>query len=134
MNRVSTVILMAATLTALAGLDVPASASDAKAKTKPAAQCFRSDRIAKWATSSDSVINVRLETAAVYQVTLVGACPGLKTYRTLAFDTNFNDEICDGRPATVITRSNAGPLRCAVKSVRQLPPEEAAALPEAQRP
>ncbi|EJL26306.1 hypothetical protein PMI01_04113 [Caulobacter sp. AP07] len=135
MNRIGAVVLAATFLAATGGL--PVTASDAKgpdARVKPAKQCFRSGRIANWAVSGDSVINVRLQTAAVYQVTLVGACPGLGTYRTLAFDTSFNDEICDGRPATVITRSGAGPLRCAVKSVRQLAPEEAAALPDAQRP
>jgi len=56
------------------------------------------------------------------------------TCRTLAFDTNFNDEICDGRSATVITRSGAGPQHCAVKSVPALSPEEAKALPGKQRP
>jgi hypothetical protein len=135
MNRIRAVVLAATFLAATGGLHV--TASDARApdaRAKPAKQCFRSGRIANWAVSGDSVINVRLQTAAVYQVTLVGACPGLGTYRTLAFDTSFNDEICDGRPATVVTRSGAGPMRCAVKSVRQLPPEEAAALPDAQRP
>jgi len=38
------------------------------------------------------------------------------------------------RPATIITRSGAGLLHCAVKSVRALSPEEAKALPDKQRP
>ena len=132
MNRMCVFVLATATLTALAGVGVQASASDTKAK--PAPQCFRGGQIANWAASGERVINVRLQTAAVYQVTLVGACPGLGTYRTLAFESSFNDQICNGRPATVITHSGVAPLRCAVKSVRQLPPEEAAALPDAQRP
>ena len=130
MTRIFTLTLAAA-LATLAGPTGPVSAAD---KAKPPAQCFRPERIANFATVGDSVVNVRLQTAAVYQVTLVGACPGLDTYRSLTFDTSFSTQICDGKPATVISRSGIGPLRCAVKSIRLMPPAEAAALPDVEKP
>jgi len=58
----------------------------------------------------------------------VGAWPGLGPHRTPAFDGGFNDQVCNGRPATVINFAAAAPLRCAIKSVRLLPSDEAAAL------
>jgi len=132
MTSIPALVLAAIALTAATGLEVQASAPGAKAK--PAAQCFRGGRVVNWTVADDQVIHVRLQTAAVYRVTLVGACPGLGTNRTLAFDGGFNDQVCDGRPATVINLAAAAPLRCAIKSVRRLPPEEAAALPDAERP
>jgi hypothetical protein len=121
----------AAALVGLSGAQAPAVAKGAKPDP---AQCFRTGRMSNWASDGDRLINVKLQTGAVFQVTLVGACPGLGTYRTLAFDSGFNDMLCNGRPATVVTRSGAGPLHCAVQSVRALTPEQAAALPDAQRP
>ncbi|WP_165185117.1 DUF6491 family protein [Caulobacter soli] len=126
------VLVLAASAAAVTGLAI-APVQAAPPKTDPA-QCFRTARMSNWASVDDRVINVKLQTGAVFQVTLVGACPGLGTYRVLAFDTSFNDQLCNGRPATIITRSGAGPLHCAVQSVRALSPEEAAALPDKQRP
>lgn len=121
----------AVALTGLATASVQAAAS--KTKIDPA-QCFRTERMANWASDDDQVIYVKLETGAVFQVSLVGKCPGLTTYRVLAFDTNFNDQMCNGRPASIISRSGAGPLHCAVASVRALTKEEAKALPDSRRP
>ena len=126
-------LVLAVSAGALAGAPVwPAFAGEA-AQPDPA-QCFRTGRMANWVSDSDRLINVKLETGAVFQVTLAGACPGLGAYRTMAFETDFNDTLCNGRPAKVITRSGVSPLHCAVKSVRALSPEEASALPDAQRP
>jgi hypothetical protein len=125
-------LVLAASAAVLASLATP-SVQAASRKVDPA-QCFRTERMANWASDDDRNIFVRLNTGAVFQVTLVGDCPGLTTYRVLSFDTDFNDQICNGRPATIITRSGAGPLHCAVKSVRALPAEEAAALSDKQRP
>lgn len=125
-------LVLAASAAALTSF-TPPSVQAASKKIDPA-QCFRTERMANWASDDNRNIFVKLNTGAVFQVTLVGDCPGLTTYRTLAFDTNFNDQLCNGRPATIITRSGAGPLHCAVKSVRALAAEEAAALPDKQRP
>jgi len=126
-------LVLAASAVALAGLamtEVQASPADAKAKR----QCFRTERIQKWATDKDRLVYVRLNTGVVFEVTLANKCPGLGMYQTLAFDTDFNSEICQGQHATIITRSGAGPLRCPVGSLRALTAEEAAALPDAHRP
>lgn len=125
-------LVLAATAAALTSFATP-PAEAASRKVDPA-QCFRTGRMANWASDDDRNIYVKLNTGAVFQVSLVGKCPGLTTYRVLAFDTDFNDEMCNGRPATIITRSGAGPLHCAVKSVRALTAEEASALPDKQRP
>ncbi len=127
-------LVLAASAVALTGFpaaQVQASpADDAKANR----QCFRTERISKWATDKDRLIYVRLNTGAVFQIALAYDCPGLAMYKTIAFDTDFGSQICEGQHATIITRSGAGPLRCPVGSIRALAAEEAAALPDAQRP
>ena len=127
-------LVLAASAVALAGFaatHVQASpADDAKAKR----QCFRTERIQKWATDKDRLIYVRINTGAVFLVTLAHDCPGLGMYQTIAFDTDFGSEICEGQHATIITRSGAGPLHCPVGSIQALTAEQAAALPDAQRP
>jgi hypothetical protein len=130
MQRMFRIVAASAVVLAAFATTAPAQASS----TPDPAQCFRTPRMANWASYQDRVVNVKLQTGAVFQVTLVGACPGLGLNQTLAFDTSFKDQVCNGRPATVITRSASGPLHCAVKTVRALTREEAAALPDAQRP
>jgi hypothetical protein len=125
-------LVLAAAAAALTSFTPPAVEA-ASSKIDPA-QCFRTGRMANWASDDNRNIYVRLNTGAVFQVTLKGDCPGLTTYRVLAFDTNFNDQVCNGRPSTVITRSGAGPLHCAVQSIRALSADEAKALPDKQRP
>jgi hypothetical protein len=132
MRRVFLILAVSAIgLTGFAAPHVQASpADDAKAKR----QCFRTERIQKWATDKDRLVYVRLNTGAVFEVTVANKCPGLGLYQTIAFDTDFSSEICDGQHATIVTRSGAGPLRCPVGSIRALTAAEAAALPDAQRP
>ena len=119
-----------ATLIGLPTAAVQASPPDSAASQ----QCFRTERIAAWTTDKDRAIYVKLQTGAVFLVTLAYKCPGLGVYDTIAFDTNFSSEICGDKPATIITRSGAGPLHCPVGSIRALTAEEAAALPDAVRP
>jgi hypothetical protein len=126
-------LVLAASAVALAGFamtDVQASAADAKSKR----QCFRTERIQKWATDKDRLVYVRLNTGAVFEVTVANKCPGLGMYQTIAFATDFSSQICEGQHATIITRTGAGPLRCPVGSIRALTAEEAAALPDNMRP
>ncbi|MEJ2816192.1 MULTISPECIES: DUF6491 family protein [unclassified Caulobacter] len=125
-------LVLAASAAALTSFASPAVEASSR-KVDPS-QCFRTERMANWASDDDRNIYVKLNTGAVFQVTLKGDCPGLTTYRVLSFDTDFTDQMCNGRPATVITRSGAGPLHCAVQSIRALTPEEASALPDKQRP
>lgn len=107
-----------------------ASAGEASAKRV----CFYKSRVSKWAAPNDSEINVRLETGAVYRVTLATACTGLTTYKSMAFDTNGDTEVCERRNHQVVSRGNVGPLRCPIASIRLLTPEAAAALPDDARP
>ena len=133
MNRMlAPLVLTTTVLATFAATSLGASASGHTAK--PPQLCFHSERVANWAFDGERLVNVRLQTGDVYQLTLLAECQGLGTYRTLAFDTSFGDQICEGRDATIITRSGVGPLHCPIKSVRRLSPEEAKALPDAQRP
>jgi hypothetical protein len=132
-----TFLALAVSAIALAGLQTPAAQASPAGPddtAKPKAQCFRTTRMQKWTTDGDKVIYVRLDTGAVFQVTLANACPGLGLYQTIAFDTRFNDKVCDGERTTVISRSGIGPLSCPVSTVRALTREEAAALPDKTRP
>ncbi len=125
-------LVLAASAAALTSFTTP-DVQAASRKVDPA-QCFRTERMVNWASDDDRNIFVKLNTGAVFQVTLKGDCPGLTTYRVLAFDTDFNDQMCNGRPARIITRTGAGPLHCAVQSIHALTDEEAKALPDKQRP
>ena len=127
-------LVLAASAVALAGFAAAHAQASPADDAKPKRQCFRTERISKWATDKDRLIYVRLNTGAVFQVALAHDCPGLGMYQTIAFDTDFGSEICEGQHATIITRSGAGPLHCPVGSIRALTAEEAAALPDAQRP
>jgi hypothetical protein len=127
-------LVVAASAVALAGFTMTHVQASPADDTKPKRQCFRTERIQKWATDKDRLIYVRLNTGKVFQVTLAHDCPGLGMYQTIAFDTDFGSEICEGQHATIITRSGAGPLHCPVGSIKALTPEEAAALPDKQRP
>ena len=127
-------LVLTASVVALAGFAVTHVQASAAGEAKPKGQCFRTERIANWATDKDRLIYVKLNTGAVFRVTLANACPGLGTYQTIAFDTNFGNEICEGRHATIITRSGVGPLNCPVGSIHALTAEEAAALPDSVRP
>lgn len=129
-------LVLAASAIALTGFSsayVQASSSD-DAKTKAKRQCFRTERIQKWATDKDRLIYIRLTTGAVFRVTVAHECPGLGMYQTIAFDTDFGSELCEGQHATIITRSGAGPLHCPVGAIQALTPEEAKALPDHLRP
>jgi hypothetical protein len=127
-------LVLVASAAALTSFAIPSVQASAAGDAKPKGQCFRSERIANWATDKDRLIYVKLNTGAVFQVTLANNCPGLGQYQTIAFDTDFSTEVCEGRHATIITRSGAGPLRCPVGSIRALTADEARALPDAQRP
>ncbi len=127
-------LALAASAVALAGLSVAHVQASPADGDKAKRQCFRTERIQKWATDKDRLIYIRLNTGAVFQITLAHDCPGLGMYQTIAFDTDFGSEICEGQHATIITRSGAGPLHCPVGGIKALTPEEAAALPDAQRP
>ena len=104
-----------ATLIGLPTAAVQASPPDPAASR----QCFRTERIAAWTTNKDRAIYVKLQTGAVFLVTLAYKCPGLGLYDTIAFDTDFSSEICGGKPATIITRSGAG--RCTAPWGRYAP-------------
>lgn len=127
-------LVLAASAAALTSFATPPVQAAPAGDTKPKGQCFRTERIANWATDKDRLVYVKLNTGAVFQVTLANNCPGLDKYQTIAFDTGFSTEICEGRHATIITRSGVGPLHCPVASIRALTADEARALPDAQRP
>jgi hypothetical protein len=87
----------------------------ASPKTDPA-QCFRTQRMSNWASDADRLIYVKLQTGAVFQVTLVGACPGLGMNQTLAFDTELQGPGLR-RPARHRHHpQRRRPLHCAVKT------------------
>lgn len=126
-------LVLAVSAVALASFATPNVEAAPRKKIDPT-QCFETHRMTKWASEDGRNIFVMLNTGQVFQVTLANDCPGITTYRTLAFETDFNDKICNGQASTIITRSGAGPLHCPVKSIRALSTDEAKALPDKQRP
>ncbi|MBO9560364.1 MAG: hypothetical protein J7515_17475 [Caulobacter sp.] len=127
-----TFLVLAVSVAALASFMTPTVEAASK-KTEPA-QCFRPARMVNWMSDDDRTLYVKLNTGAVFQVDLANDCPGLTTYRTMSFNPDFGEQICNGRAGRVISRSGAGPLACEIKSVRALTKDEAKALPDKQRP
>jgi hypothetical protein len=130
------VVLSALLIGAIIG---PAAAFSAQAATdKPAKAgraCFYSEDLRNWRQVDDRTVNILAGGKQVFQLTLLGNCPDLRSATAIGVKTAFGGGfVCDGLDITLITPSPAGPRSCPVTGMRKLSPEEVAALPKDQRP
>jgi hypothetical protein len=70
----------------------------------------------------------------VYQFEMFVPCQDMDWNQRIALVSRASSSICTGMDAEVVTHSPIGTLRCPVRSVRKLTPEEIAALPPRARP
>ena len=123
----------AAALMALgASAATPASARS-PVEPKPN-QCFWTRNVDSFAAENDHIVNIRVGVGDVYQFEIMGSCPDIDWNQRIALVSRAGSSICSGMDAEIVTRSQIGPQRCPVRSVRKLTPQEVAALPAKARP
>lgn len=121
---------------ALAGCAETASrAGDgAQARAGRGRECFTPREVTNFAAVDDRTVNVRVGANRVFALDLLGPCPDIDWSQRLAIKAEGSSWICRGIDATIIAPSTLGPQRCAVRTLRQLTPQEIAALPARARP
>lgn len=128
-------LLIALSVTALAGAAGMGSAGAAPSDPKPARSCFFADQVNGWRQAGDQAVLVNVGAKQVYRLDLFSSCHDLDNNLTIGLETRGGgSSICDGLDATIIVRSPIGPMRCPVTKVTKLTPEEIAALPRKDIP
>ena len=123
---------MAALLTLGAAASTPALAETPAQPSKN--QCFFTRNADGFAAPDDKTLYVRVGVRDVYQFEMFGTCLDMDWSQRIALVSRSSSSICSGMDAEVVTRSQIGPQRCPVRSVRKLTPEEVKALPPKARP
>jgi len=127
---------VAATLAAFLTLGVAASTPAlAESPAKPSKnQCFFTRNADGFAAPDDKTLYVRVGVRDVYQFEMFGTCQDLDWNQRIALVSRGGSSICTGMDADVVTHSPIGQLRCPVRSVKKLTPDEVKALPPKARP
>ncbi|WP_374471520.1 DUF6491 family protein [Phenylobacterium sp.] len=116
----------------IAGARSPAQ-PDAKA-AKPQRSCFWARNANNFAAVDDRVVNVRVGVRDVYQFELFGTCPEIDWAQGIALVSRGSSSICSGLDAEIVASSSIGPQRCTVRNIRKLTEAEVAALPPKAKP
>ena len=131
-------IALAAALAGLMSAGAAAPLAVAKSPLEgaeaPKRQCFRTSQINGFATNDDRHVNVRVGVKDVYRFEMLGRCTDIDWSHQIAVTSRGSSFICDGLDAEVIAPSPIGPMRCAVKTVRKLTPDETKLLKGRERP
>ena len=96
--------------------------------------CFWARDANNFAYQAPDIVNLRVGVRDVYQLKLFGPCDDINFANVVRFDTRGASSVCDGPGIDLIVRGPLGPQRCPVRSLRQLTPDEIAALPRGSRP
>lgn len=127
-------LLLGAALLAVSA-PVTAKSPDEGGRPKaPARQCFWTHEASGFASADNRVVNVRVGVNEVYQFEMFGRCEDVDWSQSIALVSRGSDYICSGLDAEIISPSTLGPMRCPVKNIRKLTPEEIKALPKRARP
>ena len=131
-------ILTALALSAVAACASPQAAPTGAASpamaTAPARQCFWTRSVTNFAASDEDTVYVRAGARRVYELELFGPCPDVDWNQEIALVSRFGQRVCSGFDASIVSSSAIGPQKCLVRNVRELSPQEVAALPPRARP
>jgi len=108
-----------------------------EAQSQPTRECFDADNISGFTAPDDKTVYVRATRSRVYELELLGACPNLDWTHTIGLRTRGgSNRVCTGMDVDLVVPQDGrmGKLRCAVRAVRRLSPEEVEALPRGDRP
>lgn len=132
-------LILASTLTALAavGACAPATAPDpSSARAEPPRRCFQVDRVQNFRATADQTLYLRTSRRDVFEARALGACRDLDWALGITLAGQGVSTVCTGDTAFVVPRGGGaiadGP--CRIQVVRQLTPEQIAALPDRDRP
>jgi opacity protein-like surface antigen len=115
-------------------LALAATSANAADKAPSRNQCFWTRNADGFAAQDQHTVNIRVNVRDVYQFEMLGTCPDIDWNQRIALVSRGGSSICTGMDAEIVTHSPIGPMRCAVRSVKKLTPEEIAALPRRARP
>jgi hypothetical protein len=93
--------------------------------------------VTNFAAHDDKAVYIRVGSRRVYELKLFGNCLEMSWVHSLALRTFGDSNVCEGSNPNLelFTRDIAtGRQRCPVTSVRELDPQEVAALPKDARP
>ena len=110
------------------------SPADPAPATKARSQCFWTHQVNNFASSDDRIVNLRVGVRDVYQLEMLTRCTDIDWTQKIAIVSRGSSRICDGLDAEIIAPSQISPMRCPVRSVRKLTPDEIKALPSRARP
>lgn len=96
-------------------------------------QCFSTRDIRNFAAQDDYTVNLNIARRDVYQLKTIINCPDVGLRGGLDFKA-ASEQVCGPLDMTLVTRTPIGPRECALKSIRKLTSQEAAALPKRARP
>lgn len=99
-------------------------------------RCFRVDRVRNFRATADQTLYLRTSRTDVFETRALGACQNLDWAMGVALIGPGVSTVCTGDLATVVPRDTGvapgGP--CRIQVVRQLTPQQIAALPDRDRP
>ena len=125
---------LALTLTAGALLLLATGQAAAQATKAPKA-CFSARNVSNFAVVDDRTLNIRVGVRDVYQLDLLGICPGIEGQNEIAIKSRGSSFICSPLDATILAQRPFGrKQRCEVRGMRKLTPEEVASLPSREKP
>lgn len=132
-TKVAALLLLA--LAALSASCAGTSPAGGAPSGAPGRQCFHPSQVGGFAAQSDRIVNVRVGVRDVWQFELMSACPDVRWNQRLGVQARGGSSfICSGLDVDIVSPTQIGPQRCPVRSIRQLTPEEIAALPRGARP
>ena len=119
--------LIAAAIGATAALSVQPQGAVAES---PARDCFNADAVSGFSAPDDKRIYVTVGASKVYELEVLGSCPNLDWTQSIGLKSRGSSFICTGMDVDLIVPQDGmgHPLRCAVRTVRRLSPDEAQAL------
>ncbi|MFO1014973.1 MAG: DUF6491 family protein [Caulobacteraceae bacterium] len=133
--RASGLIKLAAAAALVTGLGASTmSVAADPASPRSPRTCFWANNVSNYAYVDDSTINIRVGARQVYQLTTFGRCNDIDWSHRIRLETHGFNSVCSPYDVDLIVPTSTGPIRCAVRGIRQLTPDEIASLPSRQRP
>jgi hypothetical protein len=131
----STKIALAALAVATLALpSVAAARSPLAPAAKPKNNCFWANSVSNFRAADESTVFLRVGVKDVYRLDMLSRCHEIDWTQKIGILSRGSNRVCTGLDAELITPSPIGPMRCAVKTVTKLTPEEVALLPKGSRP
>lgn len=132
-------LILVSTLTALSaiGACAPATAPDpSSARAEPSRRCFQVDRVQNFRATADQTLYLRTSRRDVFEARALGACRDLDWALGITLAGQGVSTVCTGDTAFIVPRGSGAIAdgRCRIQVVRQLTPEQIAALPDRDRP